>query len=97
MTDQTKRALQQTVSRLRDNLAEIERLIAGVADDASSELTGLLDTVGAAAAAGVAKATWTTYVSLGRAPAADVTVSGRPLWRPETVAAWAATRKSRHD
>lgn len=93
MTDHALRALEKAVGRLRDDLEEVERLIADLDDGRERVMADMLDTAAAARAAGVAPSTWKTYVSLGHAPTADATISGRPLWRPETVATWAANRK----
>jgi hypothetical protein len=42
---------------------------------------------------GITDQTWRTYVARGQAPAPDVRIGGKPLWRPATVRAWQASRR----
>lgn len=41
---------------------------------------------------GIARSTWTAYVSRGQAPSHDRMFGRSPCWRPETVRQWATTR-----
>jgi predicted DNA-binding transcriptional regulator AlpA len=44
---------------------------------------------------GMSDQTWRTYISRGQAPAPDVRIGGKPLWRPATVREWQAARPGR--
>ena len=84
------RDIRAQTDRLEAALVELEETVGG---GHRSDVVDMLDSPQAAAAAGLAASTWQTYVSIGKAPAADEVVSGRPLWRAGTVAAWVRDRK----
>jgi predicted DNA-binding transcriptional regulator AlpA len=47
-----------------------------------------------AAALGISYSTWTAYVSRGQAPEPDRWFGRTPTWRPDTIRAWAAARRT---
>lgn len=48
-----------------------------------------------AAHCGMTARTFRSYVSRGQAPAPDRTYGRTPLWRPDTIEAWHASRPGR--
>ena len=60
----------------------------------ASPLPAMLTARAAAAAAGVAEKTWTSYVARGQAPSPDARdlATGKPGWMQSTVAAWLRSR-----
>ena len=98
MTDRRIGAALRAVRDIRARIDRLEATLVEIGDTTGwhkPHVTDMLDTSQAAKTAGLTPSTWQTYVSIGKAPAADEVVSGRPLWRLETVQRWAKSRKVR--
>jgi predicted DNA-binding transcriptional regulator AlpA len=57
----------------------------------TADVLAFLETAGTP----ISRATWAAYVSRNQAPAPDRTFGRSPVWRPDAVRAWQASRPRR--